>query len=421
MAAHTKSLLEKTFPALFSAARREHGHHRFCAAAAGGLFLLALSALAMPAAGAKFIIQYGEGFADNTQRSPVGDNIGTTVGEQRRVALRYAADLLGDKIVGARDVNGDDIPIVVQASFEAMNSCNTLATSGPTQFAWFETGKEPQGALANIHYPIALANTLAAAPAQPNEADIAISFNRRIDSNCLPGKRWYYGLDDDPEKDSPHGSDEYFLATALHEILHGLGFITAANLNAGTDSACGEFFQGRPDIYSTFVKDLDTGKHWPDMTAQQRCASASNGSAIWDADHKNGDTTSAAYALLNKGLLEQHPRLHSPNPPAPGSAISHWDNSLDPRQLMQPQSGSTPIKVRNDGLGLATCVLADIGWTLNTSCPDIQLGPAPRTTIPTLTPKAASSDDSSESSSGGLGPLLLLILMATAIIRRRNR
>lgn len=418
MAAHTKALLEKTFPALFSAARREHGHHRFCVAAAGGLFLLALSALAMPAAGAEFIIQYGEGFADNTPRSPVGDNIGTTVGEQRRVALRYAADLLGDKIVGARDANGDDIPIVVQASFEAMNSCNTLATSGPTQFAWFEEGKEPQGALANIHYPIALANTLAAAPAQPNEADIAISFNRRIDSNCLPGKRWYYGLDDDPEKDSQHGSDEYFLATALHEILHGLGFINAVELNEG--SSCGEFFQGRPDIYSTFVKDLDpdTGKHWPKMTAQQRCDSASNGFAIWDADQKSGATTRAAGNLLSKGLLYQHPRLHSPNPPAPGSAISHWDTRLRPRQLMQSQSGSSPIKVRKNGLGLATCVLADIGWTLNTTCPDTQPGPAPRTTIPTLPPKAPSSESSS---SGGLGPQLLLILIASAMIRRRNR
>jgi len=56
----------------------------------------------------------------------------------------------------------------------------------------------------------------------------------------------------------------------LHEIGHGLGFLTLADGSNGTE------FMGSPDVFERFMLDITTGKHWYQMSNAERLASATN-------------------------------------------------------------------------------------------------------------------------------------------------
>jgi len=78
----------------------------------------------------------------------------------------------------------------------------------------------------------------------------------------------------------------------LHEIGHGLGFLTQVTLDSGAE------FLGRPDIFETHIFDTQTAKHWPDMTNAERATSALNSRHIvWDGAH----VTQAAPSTLALG------------------------------------------------------------------------------------------------------------------------
>jgi hypothetical protein len=82
---------------------------------------------------------------------------------------------------------------------------------------------------------------------------------------CLEGSSWYFGLDGK----TPSGQMN-FLNVVMHEMAHGLGFAGFNTLSTGAQ------YQGRPDIFSTFVKDNTNGKAWTAMTDAERKASALN-------------------------------------------------------------------------------------------------------------------------------------------------
>src|SRR5688500_16298276 len=71
----------------------------------------------------------GSGLNDPTAAAPIGLNPGTTVGEQRRIAYQFAADLWGA-------VLNSDIEVRVGASFQPL-SCDAtggvLGSAGATQ------------------------------------------------------------------------------------------------------------------------------------------------------------------------------------------------------------------------------------------------------------------------------------------------
>ena len=320
--------------------------------ALGGLLM---GGVCLPAQAATFVIvnndSPGEGFNDDTPRSPVGGNPGDTLGEQRLIAFQFAADLLGSKLTSS-------VTIRVAAHFDPLDCGPTRATlgqAGATTIIDFENDP-PAGARANTLYPVALANALARRDLDPGVDDIAATFNSSIDDNalCLTGTNWYYGLDNQP------GGDLDFLSTVAHELIHGLGFASFANLTTG------QFVGGTPDIYSVFIRDLTQGANWDQMTAPQRSASASNdGNVVWSGP----STTSNGAPTLSSGTNQGQVQLYAPTVTQPGSSISHWDTRLTPNALMEPfDTGDTDF---DNGIGLSTCLLQDVGWTLlgGTRCP----------------------------------------------------
>ena len=195
----------------------------------------------------------GEGFNDATPAAPVGGNPGATIGAQRLYVFQYAASIWGNLL-------SSPVTIRVKARFDPL-FCTTnaavLGQAGPTAM-WRDFAGAP---LAGHWYPAALANRLAGSDQSTND-DIDATFNSGLGgASCMPNG-WYYGVD------GAEGSKIELLPVVLHEMAHGLGFITA------TDGSNGSFALGYPSALDHYLYDTVVGRHWDQMTATERAASA---------------------------------------------------------------------------------------------------------------------------------------------------
>lgn len=222
----------------------------------------------------------GEGFNDPTPATPVGGNSGTTVGEQRLKALQYAADLWGALLDSPVDIR-------IEASFEPL-ACDaasaTLGEAGPSNSILdFKNAPVP-----GTWYPVALANRLAGEDLIPTAGgQIRARFNSKIGTTgCLENGQWYYGLDDN------HGDKLDLVTVLLHELGHGLGFLTLVDTGSGAE------FLGHPDIFESHILDTSTNRHWDEMTEAERMTSTINtGRVVWD-----GIAVEAAVPATLEGL-----------------------------------------------------------------------------------------------------------------------
>jgi len=282
----------------------------------------------------------GEGFNDPTPAAPVGGNTGTTLGAQRIQVFQEAAEIWGQSLYSV-------VPIVVEANFDVL-SCDVdwavLGGAGPINLA----GNFVNAPLASTWYHIALANALAGYDIDPANGDIAATFNSSLDNNnlCLAGTNWYLGLDHN------HGSDIDLLAVVLHEFGHGLGFSTFLNESTGS------WLLNIPDVFGRYVRDNSAGLLWPQMTNNQRKASAVNtGNLVW-----TGAAVTAASGFLTSGMDGSgRVKLYAPNPVEQGSSLSHWDPAATPSLLMEPFI--TPALASD--LDLTDEQMLDIGWAIN--------------------------------------------------------
>ncbi len=226
------------------------------------------------------------GLNDPTAAAPVGGNPGTTIGEQRRNALAYAAGLWANNLRSF-------VPIRIQVSFTTRN-CNAtaavLASAGPITFF---SGFSKWQTHPDTFYPLALANKLARTDLDPRN-DIQALFNINLGQpGCLTGVPFYYGLD---ANEGPSAVD--LVATALHEFGHGLGVTQTVNITPGTPTF-GALPAGLPDVYNRNLFDATIGKTWPEMTLQERQASIPNGrNVVWIGQY----VTAAVPQVLAFGL-----------------------------------------------------------------------------------------------------------------------
>lgn len=217
----------------------------------------------------------GVGLNDPTPATPVGGNPGTSVGEQRRIAYQFAADLWGA-------VLESDVDIHVRAQFTPLSCTATsgvLGSAGSRQI-FGDFANVPEG----VAYGGALANALAGVDLDPEEDEINSNFNANLGTpGCLETSGWYYGLDGN----TPTGMIN-FLDVVMHEIGHGLNFQGFYNLATGAPIA-----DGYTDIYSSFVYDTVSGQAWSQMTNAQRVAAATGGGLVWTGENVNGQVPMA--------------------------------------------------------------------------------------------------------------------------------
>jgi hypothetical protein len=233
-------------------------------------FVIALFALASQSASAATIViqnndQPNVGFNDPTPVSPVGNNTGTTLGQQRLNAFQFAANIWGATL-------NSSVTITIQASWASLGCTATSGTLGAagTNSLFANFTNAPQ---ANTWYPGALANALAGRDLNTNSAEIKAQFNTDLgQSTCLGGTPFYLGLDNN------FGTGIDLVSVLLHEFAHGLGFESFYNPNDGSEPQPQNF----PGIFDFFLQDNSTGKKWNEMTNAERLTSSTNtGNLVW--------------------------------------------------------------------------------------------------------------------------------------------
>jgi hypothetical protein len=302
----------------------------------------------------------GEGFNDTTAKAPEGGNPGTTLGAQRLYLFEAVAREWGALLKS-------NLIIRVGATFDPLTPCGggsgVLGQAGASDFRTLVP--TPPGAQTNTFYAEALAEALLNTDKNAGAADIVAQFNSSIDNGCIAaGTRFYYGVN--PATPIPSGTFGLY-PTVLHELGHGLGFLTLVCTDTG---GCGGTtvqgsLAGSPiptaDIWTYFLaSSSNTGLLWKDMTNAQRAEGVtSDPNLVWLGVNVSADL--ATFAPTNAGVNGGHMRMFAPATVQPGSSVSHFSSAAaSPNLLMEPvlQSG-----VFNN-TDLTYSLLKDIGWQM---------------------------------------------------------
>jgi hypothetical protein len=287
---------------------------------------------------------------DTTPFTPVGGNNATTLGQARLNVIAEAGRVWGLRISSSQT-------IVIEAQMAAKtctSTSGTLASAGPKTFF-------TQSASPNVLLPAALADALTNIN-NNNRNDIGLTISSTIGStsSCLGGRSFYLGLD------HVNGTSVDLLNVLLHEIGHGLGFLSLTDIN-GAASVAGKFTAFEQRVYSEAL-----GKFWPAMTdAERASASIDTGHLVYNGPAVNTNLTgyTSSTGLSNPGA---HMRLYAPATFDDGSSVSHWDTVAFPNLLMEPNITANPQGLTD----LTGCVLADMGWP-SARCPDASTANTP--------------------------------------------
>ncbi len=236
----------------------------------------------------------GSGLNDTTAADPVGGNPGVTIGEQRRIAYQFAADLW-------ELILDSSVEIKVDASFQALSCTSSSAVLGSAGTRTVHA--EFANSMPATWYGAALGNSLATTDLDTTRSDINSRFNANLGQpNCLAGSGWYYGLDGD----TPDGEIS-FLDVVMHEIGHGLNFQGFYSLTTGAPfgSAPNNF----PDIYSRNVLDGNTGLAWTALTDSQRVTAAIGNNLVWTGANVTAEAPAMLGPYLQLHLLGNRPAV----------------------------------------------------------------------------------------------------------------
>lgn len=288
----------------------------------------------------------GEGLNSSTPWTGRGGNSATTLGEARRVAIEFAAQVWSEQL-------DSRVPIRIGVSFDPLGggSVTILGKGGPESVFRDFTGAP----LPSTWYPSALADRLAGIDLAPGDLDLLMQFNSDVDGPEVFGNDGFdYGL----TPSSP--ADSWFVHVALHEMAHGLGFLTGVSVVTGAK------FLSYDDAYMVhLVREGGVPEAFPEMTDGQRLAALS--SAPWL--RWAGDGVAAASAFLSGGASpEGRVEMYAPTTGGSAGAMNHFSTEVAPDQIEEPFYFDVSPDFR-----LTRAVLLDIGWGAAPECTAIAL------------------------------------------------
>lgn len=245
--------------------------------------------------------------------------------EDAKVAFERAVDIWEYLIQS-------DVPIRVIAYWEALGS-NILGSANTTDFLINFEGAPK----VNTYYPIALAEKLAGKPLNNDvEFDIYCRFSSQIP--------WHYG----EAKDITSGKFD-LTSIVLHELGHGLGFISTMSVSAQR----GSYGYGTPykTIYDAYIEDV-TGNNLVDTSAY-----TNNTADLYRALTGNG-------LYFDISVDNTKPKLYAPTSFSSGSSISHLDDYsyLSGTENSLMTSTARSMEVAHDPGPLAMGIFEEMGW-----------------------------------------------------------
>ncbi|MCB1615044.1 MAG: VCBS repeat-containing protein [Pseudomonadales bacterium] len=293
---------------------------------AGSLMLGVTLFGANPVDAANIVITTGAGFSGSE-------------GTSRLAVFQAAADYWETQLDIAVDVS-------VYAEFTSLTCSQwsgTLGSAGPTSVTRDWSGVPESG----TWYAYALAFNLKGYASGTYDIDANFNDNVAGDINCLNGATWYYGTDGNP------GVGEVDLyTTVLHELGHGLGFLTFVNTSTGALAG------GYTDVYTNNLLDGSTGKLWNTMSNAERQASAiDDGDLMW-----NGSKVNALTDTLDAGTASGKVLMYAPTTLSSGSSVSHFDTSIDYKAAYGSHELMEYLLENDTNHILTVGLFCDIGW-----------------------------------------------------------
>lgn len=279
--------------------------------------------------------------ANYTDAAGVGFNHATD-GAQRQSAFEYALDIWGNAL--GPSYLGETITI--DAKFDSL-SAGTLANAAATS-NWNLNDSN------KLVYASALANHIVGYDLDASESEGYATFNGN--------ENWYYGTDN-----AAPGGEYDFVAIALREIGHALGFAGSLYYNA-SDTGDPDNGQYNADVISRLTNgnddsgaerynqyDFYVGRlngdgsytQLVDLTAAERITAATGGNLYWggaDAFAANGGA---------------YPKLYAPLTWQQGSSYSHLDETTFALELMSPTYTTGTPHALSD---LTIAMMVDMGW-----------------------------------------------------------
>ena len=348
-----------------------------------GILFLLLAAFAPPLPCAAVTIEEiysdddGEGFKDETDLtqaqkdliSPSG-NDAETLGEARTKAFEHAASILERTLAQSSTIRISAKFVIFSGQEDSSDppgcqsnlGSTTVATAGPRGYGYpgsrLDEGDTNRTGLGTA-YPYALAEALLGGEFNGQEADISTSF-----SKCV---QFYYGF-----TGSVPANHIDFVNIALHEIIHGLGFLHRVREDGDfpvrtitvTGTQNGIPFTRQATIESRTIYDEQLyseadGDLLIDLSASRRAAAiTSEDGLLWEGTDggRNPCSYGQRMAELKTDLAKADgkPKLHAPSPYDPGGSVTHVHE--DATDLMEPLYPSP----RNMDLTLG--ILKDMGW-----------------------------------------------------------
>ena len=245
------------------------------------------------------------------------------------------------------------VPIKIKISYINLTAAGPLGIAFPNGVKDFSAAPHT-----GTWYPTALANSISGQELNPGETDMDIYINSFFN--------WYHGIDGNP------ASNQYDLVSVLiHEICHGLGFMSVAKVDGSKGSfgrltqsdfvPLGPSFpfpmlQGLPSIFDLMVINQDSIE-------------------ISDTLNFPNDSDTLGLELQSNALYHigpqattingnQYPRLYAPASFSLGSSILHLDENTyppsDTNSMMTPFVNSG--EVHHYPGPIVSHLLKDLGW-----------------------------------------------------------
>ena len=251
------------------------------------------------------------------------------LGQLRRKVFQAGADYVGSLFDPSYP--GEQIRVLLKMEPLANG---TLGTGGAASFTNGFGSTNPKYH-ANVNYPSALGNHLAGANLVTGpHAEVSIS---------LAYATWDYGINT-----SPVGGNESFYTTAVHEILHGIGFLDG-------NEASGAYNPSPTSFDSYVVLDATQRTLLTGMSQTDRQAALISGNLFF-----TGPLT-MAWNPLTPGAP---PKLNAPNPYSSSSSVSHWDPATwNPLGLLLLPSAALGVPEKLYLIAMERGLLYDMGFT----------------------------------------------------------